>query len=59
MRRSIIQVVTIFAFLLISCGQALAEKEAVKGRWHTERDNALAAAGKAKKPILAVAMDHA
>ena len=31
---------------------------AVKGEWHTDPDQALAAAAKSKTPILAVAMDH-
>jgi hypothetical protein len=32
---------------------------AVKGKWYTRPNEALAAARKAKKPVLAVAMDHA
>ena len=31
---------------------------AVEGDWHTDPDAALAAALKAKRPVLAVAMDH-
>ena len=31
----------------------------VKGKWFTDREKALAEAQKLKKPILAVAMDHA
>ena len=31
---------------------------AVEGDWHTDADAALAAAAKAKTPVLAVAMDH-
>ena len=34
-------------------------EEAVKGKWLTERDKALTEAQRLKKPILAVAMDHA
>jgi len=31
---------------------------AVTGDWHTDADRALAEALKAKRPVLAVAMDH-
>ena len=30
----------------------------VEGDWHTDAGSALAAAAKAKSPVLAVAMDH-
>jgi hypothetical protein len=51
MRRALI--LGLLAFLLTP-GAALA----VEGDWHTEARSALAAAAKAKTPILAVAMDH-
>ncbi len=34
------------------------QAEKVRGDWFTDPDQALAAAEKAKKPVLAVAMDH-
>ena len=32
--------------------------DTIKGDWHTDPGEALAAARKAKKPVLAAAMDH-
>ncbi|NQT13491.1 MAG: hypothetical protein HQ582_12120 [Planctomycetes bacterium] len=43
--------------LFSDVGQAQ-ETEAVKGHWFTQADEALAAAEAARKPVLAVAMDH-
>ena len=34
------------------------QDEKIEGEWFTDPDQALAAAEKAKKPVLAVAMDH-
>ncbi len=45
----------LFCLLLLS----LAISAEVKGKWFTERESAMAEAQKQKKPILAVAMDHA
>ena len=38
-------------------GQVLAGD--IQGQWHTDATSALAAARRAKRPVLAVAMDHA
>ena len=54
-----IRVILIAAYLLgLACAVVFAQEEAIKGRWHTEPDPALAEALKAKQPVLAVAMDH-
>ncbi len=47
---------TLAALVLLvgAIGPALA----VEGTWFTDADKALAAAVKAKRPVLAVAMDH-
>ncbi len=47
----------ILAFLLVMPAPLCAE-DAIKGSWYTDPDEALTAAKKAKKPILAAAMDH-
>jgi hypothetical protein len=45
------------AFALTLCAGAPTAR-AVEGDWFTDADEALAAAAKSKRPILAVAMDH-
>jgi len=52
------------AFLIFLAGLVLlpaeaSAQESIKGQWFTDRDQALQAAKKARKPILAAAMDHA
>ena len=37
---------------------APAPGQEIKGRWFTDRQQALAAARRARRPVLAVAMDH-
>jgi hypothetical protein len=44
-----------FLLLAALAGPSLAE---VRGKWHDSPDEALAAALKERKPILAAAMDH-
>jgi hypothetical protein len=43
---------------LLTLARGVTAQEAVKGEWFTEPGAGLAAAAKAKRPVLAVAMDH-
>jgi len=53
----IVSFLVLVGFLVIPA-QGLAQ-ESIKGRWYTDPDQALSAAKKAKKPVLAAVMDHA
>jgi len=44
--------------VLVLLGGAIGPALAVEGDWFTDADDALAAASKSKRPVLAVAMDH-
>lgn len=52
--------ITLFSFLMILLlmPAPLLAEESIKGHWYTDPDEALAAAKKEKKPVLAAAMDH-
>ena len=43
---------------LLFCFLAVSPALAVRGDWHGDAESALAAARDAKRPVLAVAMDH-
>jgi hypothetical protein len=47
----------VLAAVLVLAGSAVPAL-AVEGAWFTDADEALAAAVKSKRPVLAVAMDH-
>jgi hypothetical protein len=49
----------LLAVAVVVCLPGLRAEDSVKGKWFPERDKALAEAQKLKKPVLAVAMDHA
>ena len=51
-------VIFILLVILLLMPVRLCAEQSIKGNWHTDPGEALAAAKKAKKPVLAAAMDH-